>query len=81
MGELRQRMTQAEYEAWLEFYRMYPFDDFHRFHRPAALVSMSLGGGDMQPRLDWLQPDPGTLGLSDADLSTMRALGFTRKEA
>ena len=72
-------MTQAEFEGWLEFYRMYPFDDFHRFHRPAALVARSLGGGEVQPLLDWLQPDRGTEGLTDSDVATMRAFGFTRK--
>jgi hypothetical protein len=49
-------MTQAEFMRWAEFYRAQPFDDFHRFHRPAALVAGSFGGGDMQARLDWLQP-------------------------
>ena len=51
-------MTQAEFVAWREFYKQQPFDDFHRFHRPAALVSVSLGGGDVQARLDWLAPEP-----------------------
>jgi hypothetical protein len=57
LGEVR-AMPHKDMEAWREFYRLYPFDDLHRFHRPAALVSMSLGGGDLQPRLDWLQPPP-----------------------
>jgi hypothetical protein len=74
-------MPQSEFEAWIEFYRMYPFDDFHRFHRPAALVSIAIGGGDVQERLDWLQPDRGTEGMNEADAATMRALGFTRKGA
>lgn len=72
-------MTQPEYLAWLEFYKLYPFDDMHRFYRPAALVSQSMAGGDMQEKLDWLQPDPRNAGMSDADLRTLRALGFTAK--
>lgn len=72
-------MSEAEFSAWVQFYRLYPFDDFHRFHRPAALVSVALGGGEVQERLDWLQPDRGTEGMSDADMATMRALGFDRK--
>ncbi len=69
-------MTQPEFLEWVEFYRLYPFDDFHRFHRPAALVAQSLGGGDMQIRLDWLQPDARNAELDDADLRTLRAFGF-----
>jgi hypothetical protein len=80
VGELQARMTQAEFEGWQEFYVRYPFDDFHRFHRPAALVSTALGGGEtIQARLDWLQPDRAADGLTDADMNTMRALGYTRK--
>lgn len=72
-------MPKPEVLAWIEFYRLYPFDDFHRFHRPAALVSQSLGGGEIQPRLDWLQPDVRNADLGDADLRTLRAFGFKAK--
>ena len=72
-------MPQAEFVAWLDFYRLYPFDDFHRFHRPAALIAQSLGGGQIQERLDWLQPDRANDEMTDADMNTLRALGFTRK--
>ena len=44
MAELQGRMTEAEFEGWREFYRLYPFDDFHVYHRPAALVAASFGG-------------------------------------
>jgi len=71
-------MTEAEYMHWLEFYRAYPFDDFHRFHRPAALVSVGLGGGEVQTRLDWLQPPPPD-GQTDADRELFRAGGVTRR--
>jgi hypothetical protein len=53
---------------------MYPFDDFHRFHRPAALLSVSMAGGDVQDRLDWLAPDPAEAGMSAADRRTVRAM-------
>lgn len=72
-------MTQAEFQSWIEFYKSYPFDDFHRFYRPAALVAGSLGGGDLQQRLNWLQPDPSTAGMNDADMNTMKAFGFRGK--
>jgi hypothetical protein len=68
-------MTQSEYLSWLEFYRNEPFDDYHRFHRPAALVSVSMSGGDVQERLDWLRPDAAADGWSEADLRTMKAFG------
>lgn len=78
--EWRSVMTQPEFLLWLEFYRMFPFDDLHRFHRPAALVAQSLGGGgDITAKLDWLAPDPVNDGLSDADMRTIRGLGFKRK--
>lgn len=69
-----QQMPQAEFQRWIEFYKHFPFDDLHRYHRPAALIA-SRWGGDVQPLLEWLQPD----GMNEADKRTMRALGFTRK--
>lgn len=73
-------MTQREFEAWREFYLVSPFDDRHRFHRPAALVA-SMNGKKMetQDALDWLSPEPSFGDLSDADVATVRALGFVRK--
>ena len=71
-------MTPDEFGDWIEFYRMQPFDDFHRFHRPAALIATSMGGGEIQPRLDWLQP-PASNQYSSADLNTLKAFGFKPK--
>jgi hypothetical protein len=67
-------MPQAEFQQWIAYFRLFPFDDFHRYHRPAALVATSFGGGDLQTRLDWLQPPSVT--FNDADANTMRALGI-----
>lgn len=72
-------MSNREFLAWHDFYKAQPFDDFHRFHRPAALVAQTIGGGDMQARLNWLQPDPAMAGMTDADAQTLAAFGFTRK--
>lgn len=71
-------MTPVEFSAWVAFYKLWPFDDFHRFHRPAALIAQSMAGGEVQPRLDWLQPPLPTdgPGLTEADLNTMKAFGF-----
>lgn len=70
-------MTPAEFEGWIEFYRLYPFDDFHRFHRPATLVAGAFGGGEMQGRLDWLQPPPDD-GRTGADRDLFKAAGISR---
>lgn len=79
VSEWRAVITPAEFQAWIEVYRQAPFDDYHRFHRPAALVARSFAGGEIQPLLDWLQSDRATEGMSDADMATMRAFGFIRK--
>ena len=69
-------MSRDEFLAWVEFYKLYPFDDFHRYHRPAALVAAASGGGSVLERLEWLQPEPRIPGYSDADLNTLKAFGF-----
>lgn len=71
-------MSEVEFQQWVEYYRLYPFDDLHRYHRPAALIA-SGGDGGVQKRLDWLFPDRSTEGLTDADIATMKAFGYTRK--
>lgn len=68
-------MTQREYEAWIAYYRLFPFDDRHRFHRPAALIAGSLGGGDIDSRIQWLQPEPDT-GHTSADMDLFKAAGM-----
>lgn len=32
-------MTRREFRCWWEFYQRWPFDDLHRFHRPAATIA------------------------------------------
>ena len=72
-------MTQAEFSKWVEFYRMAPFDDLHRYHRPAALVAAASGGGKVPDLLDWLAPEPVPQGYSKADMQTLKALGVKPK--
>jgi hypothetical protein len=67
-------MSQAEYLSWRKFYADQPFDDRHRYHRPAALIAASMGG-KLQDKLDWLSPPQ----MTGADLATIRAFGFTGK--
>lgn len=77
-AEWRKAMTEDEFLDWCVFYQDQPFDDLHRFHRPAALIAGSLGGGDMQERLDWLQPPPDD-GLTNADRDLFKAAGAIRR--
>lgn len=52
--ELQAVMTAPEFDTWKAFYAAHPFDDFHRYHRPAALISASFGG-DYDAKLDVLR--------------------------
>ena len=79
VGELQRTMSQREFRDWIQFYRAHPFDDLHRYHRPAALVAQMIGGGDIQDKLDWLHPPEWQEELSSADVQTMRAFGIARK--
>lgn len=74
LGEIRQ-MSPAELDTWREFYRLYPFDDHHRYHRPAALQA-ALVGGEYQSHLDFLSPPSFGDQFDEADLRTMRAFGL-----
>ena len=65
-------MTVAEFDAWRAYYLRWPFDDYNRFHRPAALLSVRLGGGEIQDSLDFLQPPYlGTKTGADRDLARL----------
>lgn len=71
-------MTRREFEEWVEFYRLNPFDDLHRYHRPAALIASRVGNAKVQAMLDFLNPERGGE-LNDTDLAVMKAFGFERK--
>ena len=70
-------MSQAEFGRWCAFYEENPFDDFHRYHRPAGLMAASFNG-HLQEKLDWLRPPPFT-GHTSADHDLFKAAGFTPK--
>ncbi len=84
IGEMQATMTQREFESWKKFYQMRPFDDLHRYHRPAALIAHSLGGGEGIDRtLEVLVNDQQQAGghdaapegeFSEADRATIKAL-------
>lgn len=73
-------MSQAEFERWFDFYQMHPFDDLHRFHRPAALISKSMNGADIENLIEWLHPQYSTVEdeYSDEDMQTFKALGLKK---
>lgn len=75
-------MSQVEFERWFDFYQMHPFDDLHRYHRPAALISRSMSGADIGELIEWLQPrevaEAAENGCSEADLNTFKALGMSK---
>lgn len=50
-------MTEEELDAWRQFHLLYPIDDFHRIHRPAAVIASAFGG-KYEAAIDFLQPKP-----------------------
>ena len=54
--ELRDTMPLGEFNAWLTFHSQYPIDDYHIYHRPAALIAQCMAGGKIEDKLEWLQP-------------------------
>lgn len=84
VGEIQRDMTRREFESWKRFYNLRPFDDVHRYHRPAAVVAHSMGGGkDIGKTIDMLVNESKTMKalaqaldgeFSAADKETMRAL-------
>jgi hypothetical protein len=78
VAELQATLTPDELESWRQFYTRWPFDDFHRFHRPAALVATSFGGGEMEPVLDWLQPPEYERPQADRDLFAAAGVSIRR---
>lgn len=84
VGELQATMTHKEFESWKEFYALRPFDDLHRFHRPAAVIAHSMGGGkDIGRTIDMLVNERKVIeglekelaeGFSEADKASIKAL-------
>jgi hypothetical protein len=75
-------MTQKEFAQWKAFHDLYPFDDLHRIHRPAAVMSaVHTKAGDMRPFLHLLQPEASMREMTDADRTTMAAFGYAAKPA
>lgn len=75
-------MSQKEFASWVEFYKLYPFDDLHRFHRPAVAVVGSLGGKvAADATMKWLAPEPVDPTLSEVDAEVFKAFGYSPNAA
>jgi hypothetical protein len=80
VAELQKRMSRLEFERWVTFHEMDKLDDRHRIFRPFALLAaLQAGDGDVARRMHWLCPEPENEGLSEVDLSMMRAMGYMKK--
>ena len=67
-------MSASEMQDWRNYYAEHPFDDVHRYHRPAAVVAGAFGGGDFGKTLDFLiNGKPKETQLSDIDQSILKA--------
>lgn len=75
VSEWKEHMSQAEFNRWVAFYEQSPFDDLHRYHRPAALIARSMGGGKYEDYVEMLVNDQ-TRQVTDADLNTFAAFGM-----
>lgn len=76
VAEWQAVMSEVEFRSWVEFYKLAPFDDLHRFHRPAALIARSFSGGEVSDLIEWLQPRPRTKEWNQADINTFKAFGI-----
>lgn len=74
IAEWQAVMSHSEFQCWMEFARHNPFDDLHRYHRPASLLAASKGY-PQQAALDWLHPPRLPDDIDSIGLSVMRALG------
>lgn len=76
IAELQEAMSEVEFRSWVEFYKLSPFDDLHRFHRPAALIARSFSGGEISDLIEWLHPRPQSKEWNQSDINTFKAFGI-----
>lgn len=75
-------MTKVEFDSWVEYYMLAPFDDGSRYHRPAAVIAASMGSGDVAAMMRHVSPvvgiaeDAAKSKYSEADLRTFAAFGM-----
>ena len=75
-------MSLREYEGWIDYFNRHPFDDLHRYHRPALGDTLIRGGVAFDRVIEWMRDDMTTKAneptAEDADANTLRALGLSR---
>lgn len=73
-------MSDVEWQQWRWYYNRHPFDDAHRYHRPALARTMIHGGLTVQETLDWLDDGVPAAPMTpeEADANTLRAFGLQR---
>ena len=68
-------MSQSEFNDWQSFYLDSPFDDLHRYHRPAAWVAGNMSGVKISDSLEFLlnqtKPEPKEGEYTDIDQSVL----------
>lgn len=81
------RVSLTEFEGWQEFYRLHPWDDASRYHRPAAAIAATMAGGQktFDMVMDLLDPSRAVerleqeaqdyAGYTPVQIATMKALG------
>lgn len=74
MAEWQALMTRPEFLAWVEFYKRNPFDDYHRFARPAAMVAHSMSGAGLDELLAWFEKRPPPA-INTVEQDMMKAIG------
>jgi len=71
-------MSKTEFDEWANFYQSFPFDDKHRYHRPAALIAKVSSTAKIDDLIAWLQPSYAANqdNFDEADMRTLAAFGF-----
>lgn len=75
VAEWKATMTEVEFQRWCDYYRDTPFDDQHRYQRPAALIASGVFRNGKGPEyyLDqYLHPSQ----IGEVDASIYRAFGL-----
>lgn len=75
VAELKAAMSAAEFDRWCAYYRAQPFDDLHRYQRPAALLAAVNSRAGKPPEY-WLDQYLAPPSVSDVDASIFRAFGL-----